>query len=112
MRLTNQIFIMIAISLLITICTLWFKPYNNRVVCFDLQKIQGQFIRQLAVHKATDVQVARATLQFKSFLQKTLTSYSKKHGVVIVDSKFLLAGSDDVTEIVAKELAAAMRRPS
>jgi len=111
MRLTNQVFITIAISLLIT-CVLWFKPYKNTVVCFDMQKIQGQFIRQLAVHKATDAQVTQATLQFKSILQKTLTTYSKKHGVLILDSKFLLAGGVDVTELVAKELAVAMRKSS
>lgn len=91
---------------------MWLNSHKNTVVCFDMQKIQGQFIRQLASHKATDAQVAHATLQFKTILKKVLTNYSSKYGVVVLDSKFLIAGGNDVTEVIAKELATAMRAQS
>lgn len=86
--------------------------HAQSVVSFDARKINGQFIRQLALHKATEDQVVRASLQFKTLLGKTVKSYSQKHHVVILDSTVLVAGGHDVTDAIAKELANAMRATS
>lgn len=111
MRLNYPVFLVLVPSVLLT-SALWLKPAKVTVVCFDRQTIQAQFIHQLAQLKATENQVAKASLRFKSLLQKTLQHYSQTNKVIIVDSQLLLAGGIDVTKSIAKELAFAMRKPS
>ncbi|KTD47795.1 TrbI F-type domain-containing protein [Legionella quateirensis] len=107
-----QVVVMCLAATMFIVCGLWLKSPKNTVVCFDIQKIQGQFIRQLAAHNASETQVTRSTLQFKSLLQKTLQNYSQKNKIIVLDSKFHLAGGIDVTEAIANELAFAMSKSS
>lgn len=102
-----------SISILIVCSLVWtWIGYKSTVVLFDIQKIQGQFIQQLALHKASDAQVANASIQFKTVLQKTLRAYSQKQNVIILEKKMVLAGGYDVTNEVADQLAQAMRASS
>jgi type-F conjugative transfer system protein TrbI len=101
----------IAFQLVLTAFTVFHNP-SVGVVCFDKEKVTGEFIRQLAVHHASESQVKSRTLQFKNRLQTSLAAYSKKHAVVIVDTKSQLAGAADITDTIEHELSQAMRATS
>lgn len=90
----------------------YFHHPSVTIACFDKEKVTGEFIRQLAVHHASESQVKSRTLQFKNRLQTSLAAYSKKHAVVIVDTKSQLAGAADITDTIEHELSQAMRATS
>lgn len=83
-----------------------------RVVCFDKQKMQGQWIRQLAQHKASIWQTSQLTQQFKVALEKTLKDYSEKEQVMIIECAPVLAGANEITEQIAEHIAEVMRTTS
>lgn len=108
MRLTVPLVIVFSVSILM-IVQIMVLHAKTTVVSFDKRKVQGQLIRQLAEHHASKAQVSKASLKFKTVLQKTLALYSKANHALIVDRQFVLVGGVDVTDAVAKQLAQAMR---
>ncbi len=112
MKITSLLFMFaIAFQLVLTAFTVFHNP-GVGVACFDKEKVTAEFIRQLAMHHASDLQVKAATVQFKNRLRTSLTTYSKKHAVVIVDTKSQLAGATDITDTIEHELSQAMRATS
>lgn len=105
----------IAVAFVLQVTLTAFNMLHNpgiAVVSFDKEKVTGKFIRQLAIHHASELQVNAATLQFKNRLRTSLSTYSKKHHVVIVEKKFQMVGAVDVTHTIEREVAAAMRAKS
>ena len=88
---------------------IYFKTPQNTVAFFDIKKVQGQFIQQLALHKTPESEVMRLSLAFKKALQKTLTTYSQAHHLVILNSQYCLAGGIDITQDLAHEISLNMR---
>lgn len=111
MRLNLYVFNGIAMFLLVVL-VVWSNAGKRQVVSFDRQKIQAQFIRQLAQHNASEQQATRAASHFKKLLQQSLNQYSQKNKAIIFDKSLVLAGSKDVTDSIAEELASLMRKPT
>ena len=84
------------------------KP-KAEVVLFDAETIKGRLIRQLAEHKASDLQVNMATKKFNDALSSVLKKYAMHHGVVVINKNIALAGGKDVTAQITSELSDAMR---
>ncbi|WP_131783639.1 TrbI F-type domain-containing protein [Legionella gresilensis] len=84
----------------------------QRIVFFDKNATEGQFIRQLAEREATEKQVEIATHRFKASLNLVLTQFAKRHRVVILDQRNTLAGGEDVTRAIVNELSEFMRKKS
>jgi type-F conjugative transfer system protein TrbI len=82
------------------------------IALFDAEKLRGQLIYQLAEIKATEAQVAVAARKFNAVLPILLREYAKRHRVVIVERRSVLAGGGDITEAIARELSDVMRRAS
>lgn len=87
------------------------KPQEH-IVLFNKEALQGQLIRQLAEHQATAAQVELATSRFNDSLSQLLTSYAKRHGVVILERKIAFAGGTDITSKLTAELSELMRKKS
>lgn len=87
------------------------KPAAS-VATFDMQRVQGQFIHQLALHQASREVVNTSSASFKRKLQQVLDSYAHEKEVVILDGRQVLSSGRDVTDSIIKRLAAAMRGQS
>ena len=101
----------LASALLIVALLNLLKPVAG-VATFDLQRVQGQFIHQLALHKASRELVNTSSASFKRKLQQVLDVYAREKQVAILDLKQVLASNKDVTEAIIPRLARAMRDPS
>ncbi|ARB92960.1 MULTISPECIES: TrbI F-type domain-containing protein [Legionella] len=82
---------------------------KQSIVLFNQEALQGQFIRQLAEHHATAMQVEQATQHFHQSIKKILAQYSKDHQAVILNQKYVFEGGNDITEEVALKLSGLMR---
>jgi len=111
MRVTVVIVLGLILSCLIVAQLIAFQAYQAKysVASFDKQRLQGQFINQLALRRLPDEQVAKTSLRFKTLLQKTLDDYSKAHHLILVDRQLTLAGGLDVTEAISRKLKQAIR---
>lgn len=87
------------------------KP-GTGVATFDAQRVRGQFIHQLALHKASQKLVNTSSVSFKRKLQEVLDAYAHEKRVVILDGKQVLSSGKDVTEEIIPRLARAMRGQS
>lgn len=101
----------LAIALLATVFFALQKPRES-VVTFELQRVKGQFIHQLALHHANQQAVTTSSASFKQKLQHVLDDYAREKGVVILDGKQVLSSGKDITEEIIPRLARAMRGPS
>lgn len=110
MRLISSL-VAINVVFLASITFYCIKPKQS-VVRFDAEAIRGQLIRQLAEHKVSDKDVSIATKKFNHSLSALLIRYAKEHRVVILNSPMILAGGEDVTEHIARELSDVMRARS
>jgi conjugal transfer pilin signal peptidase TrbI len=81
---------------------------TSKVVLFDNQAIQGQLIRQLAQHQASEEQVARISYHFKGALNQILKEYALRHDAVILERPSVLAGGTDITNEISNELSRVM----
>ena len=82
---------------------------KTQVVLFDNHMVHAQLIRQLALHKASDAQIAKASQKLKKLLPKMINEYAQKHHVLIIDKQHVLSGGVDVTSQLMNELSHAMR---
>lgn len=89
----------------------WMIPQTT-IAFFDQEAVQGQFIRQLAEIKATEVQVAQATKRFNEVLNQVLIDCAAKKKTVILKKREVLAGGMDITDEVRMQLSRAMRAQS
>lgn len=87
------------------------KPRES-VATFDLQRVKGQFIHQLALHHADQHAVTSSSALFKQKLQHVLDDYAREKRVVILDGGQVLSSGKDVTDAIIPRLARAMRGPS
>ncbi|STX55691.1 F pilus extension/retraction protein TrbI Inner membrane protein [Legionella beliardensis] len=111
MRLILPAIVLVLVVLLVSMTLYTLKP-SERIAFFNKEAVYGQLIRQLAERKATEAQVAQTTRRFHAVLSQTLAHYTKRHQVVILDQKLVLAGGLDVTTEVTAELSQAMRKAS
>jgi conjugal transfer pilin signal peptidase TrbI len=82
---------------------------QNPIALLNSAALQGQFIRQLAEHKASKAQVAQATQHFNQSLKQVLGQYAQTHRVVILSQKNVLVGGKEITSEITKELSRVMR---
>lgn len=101
----------LASALLIALLLNLLKPAVG-IATFDLQRVQGQFIHQLALHNASRELVNTSSASFKRKLQQVLDIYAREKKVVILDLKQVLTSNKDVTEAIIPRLARAMRDQS
>lgn len=94
---------------IILVSLVFFVVQKPVVVTFDATRVRGLFIRQLANQPLTEAQIKKVSLRYKQQLEKTLSTYSANHQVVIVDSKQVLAGGVDVTDRLMQELSLSMK---
>lgn len=80
-----------------------------QVVLFDTDQVQAQLIRQLALHQATDAQIANASKKLKRILPKVINEYATKHHVLVIEKHRVLGGGVDVTSELMLMLSTAMR---
>ncbi len=85
---------------------------GTSVATFDVQRVRGQFIHQLALHKASQELVNTSSVSFKRKLQDVLDAYAHEKRVVILDGKHVLSSGKDVTEDIIPRLSRAMRGQS
>jgi len=81
----------------------------------DVNRIKGQFIRNLAEHKLSKTKAQAATILFNKALRLSLQEYASAHHLVLVKKGAILeAGSKtkDVTEVLMKEVDNNMRKMS
>lgn len=67
------------------------------LVTFNEEVVRGKLIQQLAKHRASDSQVVTVSTHLKKQLSHVLSEYAVMHRVMIVDSRFVLAGQYDIT---------------
>ena len=79
------------------------------IVTFDMKRVRGQFIHQLARHHATDEMVKTSSANFNRTLQGVLDAYATSHHVVILEQTTRLAGGEDATDALIPLIARAMR---
>ncbi|WP_131784015.1 TrbI F-type domain-containing protein [Legionella gresilensis] len=100
--------------LVITITAIPFYGLSPRetLVFLNKEKIEGQFIRQLAELNAAEAQVRRTTRRFNSALNQVLNAYASRHHVIIIERKLMLAGGLDITDDITAEVSGLMRQQS
>ena len=84
------------------------KP-SDVIVTFDMKRVRGQFIHQLARHHATDAMVTASSAHLSQTLQGVLDAYAASHQVVILEQTTRLAGGEDATDALIPLIARAMR---
>lgn len=99
-------------SALLVVALLSLTKASGGIATFDLQRVQGQFIHQLALHNASRELVNTSSASFKRKLQQVLDVYAREKRVVILDLKQVLASHKDVTDQIIPRLARAMREQS
>lgn len=82
---------------------------RTQVVLFDSHRVHAQLIRQLALHQATDAQIAKASQKLKKILPKVINGYALKHHVLIIEKQLVLSDGVDVTSQLMNELSKTMR---
>lgn len=87
------------------------KP-EMRVATFDMQRVKGQFIHQLALHNASREVVNTSSTAFKQKLQQVLDVYAREKRLVILDVQQVLSSGKDITDELIPRLAHAMRGQS
>ena len=101
----------LASALLIAAFIYLVKP-GTGVATFDMQRVKGQFIHQLALHNASRDVVNTSSTAFKQKLQQVLDTYAREKQIVILNSQQVLSSGKDVTEDIIPRLANAMRGSS
>jgi len=101
--------ILVAVCLSLTFGFLCWIKSGSSIVTFDLVHVKGQFIRQLAIRHASDVDVKTSSVHFNRVLQTVLEAYSHKNHVVILERQQVLSGGQDVTDSLLPLIAKAMR---
>lgn len=100
--------ILMLMTLALAILT-FLKP-KTEIMSFDLAKVKGQFIRQLASLNLTDAQAKSKTELFAKTIKETLADYAQAKHILVFDKQTILAGmSKDVTAELADVIAAKMR---
>lgn len=98
---------------ILMLATLWLalSAYlmPTKLVSFNLAKVRGQFIYQLAELKLSAEKVKEKSARFTNAMRQVLTNYAKTKRVVIMAPQNLLAGADDVTAEIASLIALEMR---
>lgn len=107
---TSLVFIGMLLALVI-LKSLLFS--SSPVGLVDVNRIKGQFIRNLAEHKLSSTKARAATILFNKSLKRSLQEYAKAHHMVLVKKDAILEADSktkDVTEAVMKEIAKNMRK--
>lgn len=98
------------LMLIVVIESIWiFRLSSTSMVTFDVKRIRGQFIHQLAMHHASDEVVQTSNVHFNQALQRALDRYAKNHHVVILPREEVLSGGKDVTDAIIPEVSSLMR---
>jgi type-F conjugative transfer system protein TrbI len=105
-----QCSMVLALTILVLGTIVYCQKSKRSIVYFDKEAIQAQFIRQLAETKATDEKVTKVSEQFNASLNFLLSHYAKRHQVTILNRQMVLAGGQDITAEVAKDISASMRK--
>ncbi|MFT4058935.1 MAG: TrbI F-type domain-containing protein [Legionella sp.] len=82
---------------------------RTEIVLFDSHRVHAQLIRQLALHQASDVQIAKTSQKLKKMLPQIINEYALNHHVLIIEKQHVLSGGVDVTSQLINELSQAMR---
>jgi len=109
---TSLIFIGVLFALVL-LKSMLFSSSSVGVV--DINRIKGQFIRNLADHKLSTTKARRASTLFNKALKQSLEEYASAHDLVLVKKDGVLHASHttkDVTETVMREVANNMRKMS
>ncbi|RAP34894.1 type-F conjugative transfer system protein TrbI [Legionella quinlivanii] len=85
---------------------------KTEIAFFDVEAVQGQFIRQLAEVKASESQVEQSTKRFNAVLNQLLAELALQKKIIILRKNGVLAGGMDITDEVRIKLSQAMRNPS
>lgn len=96
------------IMLMFCVTVFLLKPAPS-VVTFDFTRTKGQFIHQLALKKASNELVLKASNTFNRQLKIVLEGYAKTHRVVILDNAQVISTGRDITDSIVPLLATAMR---
>lgn len=107
---TSLVFIGMLLALVILKSQLF---SSSPVGLVDVNRIKGQFIRNLAEHKLPSTKARAATILFNKSLSLSLQEYAKAHHMVLVKKDAILEADSktkDVTEAVMKEIAKNMRK--
>lgn len=100
--------ILMLMTLALSLLT-FLKP-KTQIVSFDLTKVKGHFIRQLATLNLNEAQSKIKTELFAKTLRQALADYAKAKNILIFDNKIILAGvTEDITAELADVIAAKMR---
>ena len=99
-------------SLLLMVMFLNLLKPSVSVVTFDMRRVKGQFIHQLALHNASQNLVHTSSASFKRKLQAVLDAYAHERQTIILDSSFVLSSGQDVTDVITPRLVSAMRGQS
>lgn len=84
---------------------------STSVAVVDINRIKGQFIRNLAEHSLSDVKMSAATVLFNKALKKSVQDYAKNHHVILVKKGAVLGAEinpHEVTSEVIKAIAVTM----
>ena len=73
-----------------------------QMVSFKQDKIYQPFVLQLSKLHLSDAILEKKTQEFKQNLNLSLAEYAKKHQVVIVEQKLVLAGALDISDEILK----------
>ncbi|HHU0079773.1 TPA: type-F conjugative transfer system protein TrbI [Legionella pneumophila] len=111
MRLTPLV-LGFALAVFGVVCVFYGASPQKSIVIFDIEVVQGQFIRQLAEIKATESQVEQSTRRFNEALNKVLVDTAQQKKVIILKASDVLAGGIDITDEVRIKLSCAMRNKS
>lgn len=77
---------------------------KQAVVTFKPEKLYQPFVLQLSHLNLSDPLIEKKTQEFRQNLNLSLTEYAKKHQVVILDKKQVLAGGKDISDEILNRM--------
>lgn len=73
-----------------------------KLVTFNPDKLYQPFVLQLSQHQLSDEKIFKKTQEFRKNLNLSLAEYAKKHHVVILEQKQVLAGGQDISNEILR----------
>jgi len=100
------------ISLLLSLSALILagvSMHQASVVTFNKKALVGRFVGQLSTLSLSDEGLREKTAAFSAALTESVNDYAHSHHVLILEDKRVLAGSRDVTAVIARDVSRRMR---
>jgi hypothetical protein len=97
------------LTILMVIVIVHYIQIPSKVVVLDKDCLISAFVRQLSAHNVSDRVLRLKTNAFRDAMMHSITAYSQKNNVLVLDKKQILSGGVDITSVIEQDVSFRMR---